>query len=56
MGVGEHDPGRHCDDLDAALFHSAVSAGGGGVCGRNVFPGQGLELDQRIGLRYACPQ
>jgi hypothetical protein len=36
-GVREHDPGGHRDDLDAALLDPAMSAGGGGACGWDVF-------------------
>jgi len=37
-------PARHRDDLDAALLHPAVSAGGRGACGQDVFPRQSPEL------------
>jgi hypothetical protein len=49
-GVGEDDSGRYGDEFDAALFHPAVGAGGGGVCGRDIFSGQGLELVKQVGL------
>ena len=37
-------------DLNTALFHPAMSAGGAGVCGRDIFPGQRLELTEQAGL------